>query len=61
MQLYKTRTFTSHSSSRIQSTAERLSPGSGADVGVAVLTPHSVPLGQLVEILSCVLADETCL
>lgn len=37
MQLYKNRTLTSRSSSRTQSTAERLSPRSGADVGVAVL------------------------
>lgn len=52
MQPYKNRTFTSRSSSRNQSAAERLSPGSGADVGVAVLPPQSVPLGQLVQILS---------
>lgn len=60
MQLYKTRTFTSHFSSRIQSTAERLSPGSGDEVGVAMLAPQSVSSGQLVEVLSCVLIDETC-
>lgn len=52
MQLYKNRTFTSRASSRNQSAVERLSPGSGADVGVAVLLPQSVPLGPLVQILS---------